>query len=187
MPGKLRYFFDKAFLQNIITLVIGLVIGIPFGLWTNGLIQASAGVADRRNLTKAYTELLERLKAQVSIIPSLPASAMLEHDLEFSLFESTASMKYDLLDLALCVQLDELHSDLRQYQRKVHTLQRLVTEHPDAFTMMENGEVRTKDVGKQGEVLSCMYAYTSGSLSGQRGVLARRIEETQGLLRKMVE
>lgn len=159
--------FDKSLLQNLIAGLAVFTLGIPAGLWTSEWLASTQQEGDRVKLVDAYLKVLQRNAEQItSVMQVQDLHGIIELSLELTFYESTASKKYDLLDIGLCESIDETYYELLRFDRKIKGLANLLLAN---------------DIppSKQGPY---SFGYLQGAMLGHRGIVMSKIDTTKHLL-----
>jgi len=126
-------FFDKAFWQQFVTMVAGLVVGIPVALWINRLQVRAEKHKERELESERRRTLLEALVDRISFNQAFIRDAetkfekiVILENVDLGILDATATLKYELLDdFELCKKLDDLRFHLTQVHCKLDLLLRM--------------------------------------------------------------
>jgi len=158
----LLLFFDKAFLQNFSILFLSLLLGIPFALKTNRIIEKRAKKSDKIALSQALLiTFVRNLTIIEKISPKIGTPEMIEERLDLSVLDNVAQYKYNMLNISTCMSIEDATYHLRWYAYKLEILQTWIIEHlPDTESSPD---------------LPYRLDFIRGSLAGHRGVVEDKI------------
>jgi hypothetical protein len=102
---------------------IGALLGIPAGFW---VYRWSSRHADRERRTQLLSSLQQAVKHNIDLVGEVEKWIGQEEyryfNVDLTLLESTASLKYELLDIDLCREIDHVRFELSHLGRKVDAL-----------------------------------------------------------------
>jgi hypothetical protein len=132
MPQFFDVAFWKDFVSNISATFLGVLLGIPAALWLDRSIsrrrekqeREAKQAVERERLLELLRLLRETLERNREIIErmskELTPDSLITYNVDPSLLDSTASLKYEIInDLDLNRQLDLLRYELQHLHRKV--------------------------------------------------------------------
>ncbi len=118
-------FFDVSFWQNFtsnsLATLLGVLLGIPIALWVNRWIENRGKKQKKSDLLQLFHETLEKNKSLLEQMSrELDPKYIIFYNVDTSLLESTASLKYEIIDNSeLNRRLDTLRYELQHIHRKV--------------------------------------------------------------------
>jgi len=120
-------FLDVGFWQQLVVTVVGVVFGIPLALWLNRRqeereqkTQVTELAQRREQLVNALIATLTDATTVLKPLRDLDAGRIAYVSLDLTLLDSTASLKYELLDdIELCKAIDGVRYGSMQLNRKL--------------------------------------------------------------------
>ncbi len=131
-------------LKSILGTFLGALLGIPAGLMVNHAWRHRQDRDRRWQLLSAVRQTIDHNSYLIDQIEEwLNKNGFPFFNVDLSLLESTASLKYELLDISLCRQIDQLRYELTLLGRKVNLLLELEFDPSAKRAVMRQGEVGT--------------------------------------------
>jgi hypothetical protein len=120
-------FFDKTLWQEIVVAFAAVVMGIPAGLYLQGVISSRGGKQKRDQLRAALKRALDHnLGTLQTVRDQLANKGVPTLSLDLALLDATAHTKYEVLnDIPLCASIDHLRFELAHLDRQLDALLRL--------------------------------------------------------------
>ncbi len=123
---------------------IGALLGVPAGFWVNRWSSKHADRDRRSQLLSALRQTVDHNSYLIDQIEGwLNKDGFPFFNVDLPLLESTASLKYELLDISLCRQIDQLRYELAHLGRKVNLLLELEFDPSAKRAFMRQGDVGT--------------------------------------------
>ncbi len=168
---KIKKLFDFSFYQNILILVIGLIIGIPFGIWTNSILSNLNEQNEKYQLVLGLTEAFERNKKILDKIHEGGDHnySLISTKLDLVFLQNTSEHKYKYLSIEDCKKIDIAVYHLQSINHDITTV--------GDYLITKESEINYDDQ---------LYglSYLRGSIHGHITVVLDYVEDATEVLRK---
>ena len=191
-------FFDRSFFQSLLVVLLGLVVGIPVGLQSNALLEKRQDIDNKNDLLIAYRTVFKRTIKEVNDTKeSLYSYVIIERSIDLSVIENTAALRYELLDIKTCQQIDATYHHLKNLERKIRHLSNILVSTKEnhykspllrSFVIPKEiyNEIIRQDPSATEFKKHYGLGYLRGSILGHSGVVLDSINETLSVIEQQI-